>query len=146
MAQCNLNIFIAICCNTTWLFWLVFTHSYHRTHEYNCLHIIKIYTKMLVLKLHLRWIWLTVYFLFSIFSYFILSFIATLCLHTLVVAESRRRQGIGLHLLKEYVKYVKKTQTGLSRITFCSHAYLIPLYTRAGFTFVGKSSFVHGMY
>lgn len=53
-------------------------------------------------------------------------------------------QGIALKLLREYTDHVKKTQTGALNLILVCKAGLIPLYTKAGYTLLGKSNFAHG--
>ena len=53
-------------------------------------------------------------------------------------------QGIATHLLKAYISNVQRTVIGIKRILLICRSELIPLYTRGGFTFVGKSHVVLG--
>ncbi|XP_013417195.1 serotonin N-acetyltransferase-like [Lingula anatina] len=69
---------------------------------------------------------------------------ASVCIHSVVVWEKRRRQGIALHLLKEFIYRVKETQSGVLRILLICRAKHIPLYTRAGFVLTGPSKVQHG--
>nr|AIT11917.1 arylalkylamine N-acetyltransferase [Platynereis dumerilii] len=68
----------------------------------------------------------------------------SVCIHSVCVDKARRRQGIALNLLKHFNDHVKNTQSGVKRIALLCHERLIPLYSKAGFQFVGKSSIVHG--
>ena len=53
-------------------------------------------------------------------------------------------KGIASKLFKAYVQHVTETQIAVKRILSICHSELIPLYTRAGFTYVDKSQVVHG--
>ncbi|KAI5826663.1 acyl-CoA N-acyltransferase [Schizophyllum commune Tattone D] len=78
----------------------------------------------------------------------------SVCIHSVCVAPEYRRRGIALRLLKEYVgrlegqinnstlKHV--TNTPYTRILLIAHDDLVPLYEKAGFTFVGPSTVQHG--
>ena len=55
-------------------------------------------------------------------------------------------QGVALKTLTCLVQHVRKTQNGIHRILLICKAYLIPLYTRAGFTLVGESNVIHGKF
>lgn len=68
----------------------------------------------------------------------------SVCIHGVCVAELRRRQGIASRLLDWYTDAMKTTENDVKRILLIAHSKLIPLYTRAGFTFKCKSNIVHG--
>ena len=55
-------------------------------------------------------------------------------------------QGVALKTLTCLVQHVRKTQNGIQRILLICKAYLIPLYTRAGFTLVGEGNVIHGTF
>lgn len=66
---------------------------------------------------------------------------ALLCIHSLVVESGRRRQGLALALLAEYVRRLPSTVTS---VRLLAKAGLSPLYARAGFQLLGPSGVVHG--
>ncbi|KAE9402597.1 acyl-CoA N-acyltransferase [Gymnopus androsaceus JB14] len=68
----------------------------------------------------------------------------SVCIHSVCVSASYRRQGIALGLLKEYFSRVLRCQPKVERILLIAHEELIPLYVKAGFELVGKSSVAHG--
>ncbi|CAI7782095.1 unnamed protein product [Closterium sp. NIES-54] len=69
----------------------------------------------------------------------------TLCIHSVCVGQEYRRQGIGLRLLKAYIKHVSTIeQPRLHSIRLLCKKPLIGLYEKAGFCLVGPSSVVHG--
>ncbi|CAH1774273.1 unnamed protein product [Owenia fusiformis] len=68
----------------------------------------------------------------------------SVCIHSLCVAPDMRRKGVGTVLLTAFLEAVKDTQIGVDRIVLICHSNLIPLYTRVGFTLVGKSPVTHG--
>ncbi|XP_052098026.1 uncharacterized protein LOC127732878 isoform X2 [Mytilus californianus] len=68
----------------------------------------------------------------------------SVCIHSVCVKESRRRQGVATHMLKEFINYVKNEEKDAHRILLICKSKLIPLYTRAGFIFKCKSDVVHG--
>ncbi|KAK2187415.1 hypothetical protein NP493_166g03031 [Ridgeia piscesae] len=70
----------------------------------------------------------------------------SVCIHSVCVAGDKRRQGVALKTLTCLVQHVRKTQNGIHRILLICKAYLIPLYTRAGFTLVGESNVIHGKF
>ena len=55
-------------------------------------------------------------------------------------------QGVALKMLTCLEQHVRKTQDGVQRILLICKAYLIPLYTRAGFTLVGESNIILGKF
>jgi len=70
----------------------------------------------------------------------------TVCIHSVCVHTSYRRQGVALALLREYAKLLdRETESRhYARMALISKEYLVPLYTRAGFRLLGPSSVVHG--
>ena len=68
----------------------------------------------------------------------------SVCIHSVCVKESKRRQGIATHMLKEFKNYVRGHEIGAHRILLICKSKLIPLYTKAGFIFKCKSDVVHG--
>jgi len=59
-----------------------------------------------------------------------------------------QRKGIGLALLKEYVKRLQAAASAgtatYERVLLIAHVDLIPFYEKAGFELIGKSDVVHG--
>ncbi|XP_078589179.1 serotonin N-acetyltransferase-like [Branchiostoma floridae x Branchiostoma japonicum] len=68
----------------------------------------------------------------------------TMVLHMLCVEEQYRRRGIGQGLMKAFIDYVKAKETKVKRIILICHAELIPVYTRVGFTLVGRAEVKFG--
>ncbi|XP_019626455.1 PREDICTED: uncharacterized N-acetyltransferase C9.02c-like [Branchiostoma belcheri] len=68
----------------------------------------------------------------------------TVCIHSVCVDQSVKRQGIATKLLQAFVPHVKDSFPKAKRICLICHEYLIPLYTKAGFVLVGTSEVVHG--
>jgi ribosomal protein S18 acetylase RimI-like enzyme len=64
----------------------------------------------------------------------------TVCIHSVVVNSKFRRSGIGLKMMKEYLKRVKN----VDQFLLLSKKYLIPFYEKAGFELLGVSPVVHG--
>ena len=67
----------------------------------------------------------------------------TLCIHSVVVTESMRRQGIALWMLRSYMKQVTELQR-VSRVLLICKENLVCLYEAAGFRSLGPSAVVHG--
>jgi GNAT superfamily N-acetyltransferase len=68
---------------------------------------------------------------------------STLCIHSVVLDEAHRRQGIATWMLKEYVERVAELGVA-SRILLICKEYLLGFYESCGFTNLGPSSVVHG--
>ena len=68
----------------------------------------------------------------------------TLVIHSICVAPSKRRQGLGLAMLKSYVLYITKEVPQVRHILLLSHAPLLQLYLAAGFLVVRQSPVIHG--
>jgi len=68
----------------------------------------------------------------------------SICIHSVCVDRTRQRQGIALKMLETYCDHARSVCTDAKRILLVSHAELIPLYTRAAFTYIGKSTLKHG--
>lgn len=66
-----------------------------------------------------------------------------LCIHSVVVSPSFRRQGIATRILKEYINTVKK-QGKIRQVRLLCKDGLVGLYSGVGFQVVGPSSVVHG--
>eukprot|EP00752_Nemacystus_decipiens_P014708 g13098.t2 len=69
---------------------------------------------------------------------------ATLCIHSVAVAEKFRRRGFATSMLKAYVENVALTQLGVRRICLIAKAGLLGMYASAGFSLKGLSPVVHG--
>lgn len=85
---------------------------------------------------------------------------SSVCIHSVAVNPSHQRRGIALALLREYVERLRasrhsrsKTATAavgddgienVERILLIAHEELCPLYSKAGFKLIGKSSVTHG--
>jgi ribosomal protein S18 acetylase RimI-like enzyme len=67
-----------------------------------------------------------------------------LCIHSVVVAPNRRRQGLAAALLREYLTLARGRLPPLRRVSLIAKAPLRPLYEAAGFKLVGPSSVVLG--
>jgi predicted GNAT family N-acyltransferase len=72
----------------------------------------------------------------------------SVCIHGICVDPTRRREKVGLHLLKEYIsrQAASMNEAGepYERILLITHEYLRHFYEEAGFEWLGKSSVVHG--
>ncbi|POM65938.1 Hypothetical protein PHPALM_18276 [Phytophthora palmivora] len=68
---------------------------------------------------------------------------STLCIRSVVVDPTFRRQGIALEMLKHYVERVYSQQPQVSRIILISKCHLVELFIKAGFTVTGVSRSVH---
>ncbi|KAK4052711.1 hypothetical protein OIV83_001998 [Microbotryomycetes sp. JL201] len=64
-------------------------------------------------------------------------------IHSVCVASSHRRQGIALGLVRDYIARLRSAGRYHGALLI-AHDNLIPLYQKAGFELVGKSSVVHG--
>lgn len=67
----------------------------------------------------------------------------TLCVHSVVVKEARRRRGFGLAMMREYCERVCVDESITEMRLLCKE-YLVGFYSAAGFELVGKSDVVHG--
>jgi len=68
---------------------------------------------------------------------------ASLCVHSVVVAEPHRRRGLGGALLARYLEHAW-TLPGVERVLLIAKAHLRGFYEAAGFTCEGLSPVVHG--
>ncbi|KAF9524930.1 Mss4-like protein [Crepidotus variabilis] len=73
---------------------------------------------------------------------------SSVCIHSVCVAKSHQRNGVGLALLREYIKRLEaasqQNPDKYQRILLITHEELKIFYECAGFEWVGKSSVVHG--
>lgn len=72
----------------------------------------------------------------------------SVCIHSVCVAPSHQRQGVGLSLLKEYIARLERARAegsaNYSRVLLISHDNLRGFYEKARFKWLGKSNVVHG--
>ena len=66
-----------------------------------------------------------------------------LCIHSVVVAKSFQRKGLGLMLVREYLDLVS-TMSNVDEVLLIAKANLIEFYTKAGFSTTRLSPIVHG--
>lgn len=67
----------------------------------------------------------------------------TVCIHSVCVSPSRRRQGLASTTLKAYIAAMRQNAR-YKRLALISRPNLIPLYEAVGFRLLGKSEVVHG--
>lgn len=67
----------------------------------------------------------------------------SVCIHSVCVAASHRRQGIAVGLLKEYIARLEDAGT-YERVLLITHEHLRGLYEKAGFEWLGPSAVRHG--
>jgi hypothetical protein len=65
------------------------------------------------------------------------------CIHAVATAPHLQRRGIALALLREYISRLEQDRS-LERVLLICHEELVPLYEKAGFELVGRSSVAHG--
>ncbi|KAJ2785715.1 hypothetical protein H4R18_000406 [Coemansia javaensis] len=77
----------------------------------------------------------------------------TVCIHSVCVSPAWQRRGVASRLLAEYALLVRAHNRSLeaagagptlTRLAMLSRTSLVPLYERAGYTNLGRSSVVHG--
>ena len=66
-----------------------------------------------------------------------------LCIHSVVVAPSRRRQGIGTALLRAYLEHVRTVES-VHEVRLIAKAKHLGFYCSCGFDDLGESSIEHG--
>ncbi|TFK23309.1 acyl-CoA N-acyltransferase [Coprinopsis marcescibilis] len=70
---------------------------------------------------------------------------SSICIHSVCIAKEFKGQGVGLQLLKEYVKRVRSAEGNpYERILLITHDDLREFYEKAGFEWVGESPVIHG--
>jgi len=73
---------------------------------------------------------------------------STVCMHSVCIAKPYRRKGIGIALVREYVKRLETASTSgvakYDRILLITHEELRSFYEMSGFEWVGPSGIVHG--
>lgn len=67
----------------------------------------------------------------------------SVCIHSVCVAPSHRRQGIAVGLLKEYITRLQRAGA-YERVLLIVHDNLRGLYEKAGFEWLGPSAVHHG--
>ena len=67
-----------------------------------------------------------------------------LCIHSVVVEETMRRQGTATWMLNSYMRHVHETQPSVTRVLLICKEPLVPLYEHVGFGNLGDSGVVHG--
>lgn len=72
----------------------------------------------------------------------------TLMIHSVVIAEARRRSGLGRAMVRAYLRALATSRASpesrVSRVLLISKAANLPLYLACGFGLVGRSPVVHG--
>lgn len=68
----------------------------------------------------------------------------TLVIHSVVIAPSYRKKGLGSVMLQKYIEEVCQVDTNVERILLLSKAELLTFYVRNGFTVLGLSEVQHG--
>ncbi|EDQ99848.1 uncharacterized protein LACBIDRAFT_148888, partial [Laccaria bicolor S238N-H82] len=72
---------------------------------------------------------------------------SSVCIHSVCVSATHRKQGTGLRLLKEYISRLqnaRKAGQPYQRVLLITHEELRSFYEKAGFEWLGASSVVHG--
>eukprot|EP01066_Platyproteum_vivax_P012775 Platyproteum_vivax@DN5808_c0_g1_i1.p1 len=69
---------------------------------------------------------------------------ANLCIHSVVVDHKWRRQGIALAFLQTYLRIVLNQHPSVEKVSLLSHAYMLALYSKCGFSVDGLWEHVHG--
>ncbi|KAL9645272.1 hypothetical protein ABK040_002472 [Willaertia magna] len=67
----------------------------------------------------------------------------TICIHSVVIKDKYRRNGIGSEMLKKYLNYLSENFKG-QYCVLLSKEYLIKFYENVGFKTKGLSSVSHG--
>lgn len=67
----------------------------------------------------------------------------SLCVHSVVVAPERRREGLGGRLLEAYLERTRALE-GVEQVLLISKEHLLDFYRAAGFGLVGPSEVVAG--
>lgn len=72
---------------------------------------------------------------------------SSVCIHSVCVSATHRKQGTGLRLLKEYISRLqnaRKAGQPYQRVLLITHEELRSFYEKAGFEWLGASSVVYG--
>jgi len=67
----------------------------------------------------------------------------TLCIHSVVIERSLRRQGLATWMLKEYLRTIAES-TKTERVLLICKDHLVGFYESCGFGKIGLSEVVHG--
>ena len=67
-----------------------------------------------------------------------------LCIHSVVVAPSLGRKGLGTKILGAYLDMIKEKHKTIKEVRLICKEYLQSFYKKAGFHLVGPSQVVHG--
>jgi len=68
----------------------------------------------------------------------------SLCIHSVTVDPSLRRQNLGSWEMKHYLRSITEKQPNVKLILLLCKAHLISFYKACGFSLVGESDVVHG--
>jgi N-acetylglutamate synthase-like GNAT family acetyltransferase len=68
----------------------------------------------------------------------------TLVIHSVVIAASNRRKGIGKRMLLEYIYQIASKCPRIEKLLLLSKPELWKFYITCGFGVVGLSSVIHG--
>eukprot|EP00466_Bigelowiella_natans_P019378 jgi/Bigna1/128029/aug1.5_g2737 len=69
---------------------------------------------------------------------------ATLCIHSVVISNTLRRNGYGSSMLREYVRRITSRKPQVKRILLLAKQHLLGFYGAGGFMIDGESDVVHG--
>ncbi|TFK47365.1 acyl-CoA N-acyltransferase [Heliocybe sulcata] len=71
---------------------------------------------------------------------------SSVCIHSVCVSPSHRKQGIATNLLRAYISHLEQLAPGhrYEKALLITHEDLRGFYENAGFEWIGKSSVVHG--
>ena len=67
-----------------------------------------------------------------------------LAIHSVVVDEQYRRQGVASTMMRDYVETMRSMQDGVENLVLISKANLLPYYVKCGFAVQCLSSIIHG--
>lgn len=67
-----------------------------------------------------------------------------LAVHSVVVDEQYRRQGVAAFMMKDYVETMRNIDDGVERLVLISKADLLAFYVKCGFAVLRPSAIVHG--
>ena len=69
----------------------------------------------------------------------------TLCIHSVVIAASERRRGLGGWMLRRYLAQVAEAAPAVSRVLLLTKPAHMAMYESAGFSSLGASAVEHGV-
>jgi len=67
-----------------------------------------------------------------------------LAIHSVVVRQEYRRQGLASSMLRDYIAAIKERDDGVEKVVLIAKAHLLGFYVKCGFTVTKPSDFVHG--